>query len=87
MISGRNRVKIGSKSVWAEGLGWVGAGGVGPGGRVPVAPRKVPTLEYFDVMDMKSRQEKIIPPEFSDVMIAYVVGGEARDANPTNYEK
>ena len=44
-------------------------------------------LEYFDVMDMKSLQ-KIIPPEFSDVMIAlYFVGGEARDANPTNYEK
>ena len=42
--------------------------------------------EYFDVMDMKSLQ-KIISPEFSDVMIAYVVGGEARDANPTNYEK
>ena len=39
-------------------------------------------LEYFDVMDMKSLQ-KIIPPEFSDVMIASVVGGEARDANPT----
>ena len=43
-------------------------------------------LEYFDVMDMKSLQ-KIIPPEFSDVVIAYIVGGEARDANPTNYEK
>ena len=37
-------------------------------------------------MHMKSLQ-KIIPPEFSDVMIAYVVGGESRDANPTNYEK
>ena len=33
-------------------------------------------------MDMKSLQ-KIIPQEFSDVMIASVVGGEARDANPT----
>ena len=43
-------------------------------------------LEYFDVMDMKSLQ-KIIPPEFSDVMIAYVVGGEARDADPPDYEK
>ena len=43
-------------------------------------------LEYFGVMDMKFLQ-KIIPPEFSDVMIAYVVGREARDANPTNYEK
>ena len=43
-------------------------------------------LEYFDVMDMKSLQ-RIIPPEFSDVMIAYVVGGEVRDVNPTNYEK
>ena len=43
-------------------------------------------LEYFDVMDMKSLQ-KIIPPEFSDVMIASIVGGDARDANPTNYEK
>ena len=37
-------------------------------------------LEYFDVMYMKSLR-KIIRPEFSDVMIAYVVGGEARDAN------
>ena len=43
-------------------------------------------LEYFDVMHMKSLR-KIIPPEFSDVIIAYVVGGEARDANPPNYEK
>ena len=43
-------------------------------------------LEYFDVMDMKSLQ-KIILPEFSDVMIAYVVRGEARDASPTDYEK
>ena len=34
-------------------------------------------LEYFDVMDMKSLQKKI-PPEFSDVMLAYAVGGEAR---------
>ena len=37
-------------------------------------------------MHMKSLR-KIIPPEFSDVMIVYVVGGEARNANPTNYEK
>ena len=37
-------------------------------------------------MGMKSLQKKT-PPESSDVMIAYVVGGEARDANPTNYEK
>ena len=37
-------------------------------------------------MHMKSLR-KIIPPEFSDVMIAYVVGGESRDAIPTNYEK
>ena len=37
-------------------------------------------------MHMKSLR-KIIPPEFPDVMIAYVVGGEARDANPTNYQK
>ena len=48
MISGPNRVEIRSKSgpnqVRAEGFGWVGAGGVGPGGRVPVAPRKVSTL-------------------------------------------
>ena len=43
-------------------------------------------LEYFDVMDMTSSQKRI-SPEFSDVIIAYVVGGEARDANPTNYEK
>ena len=43
-------------------------------------------LEYFDVINMKSLRE-IIRPEFSDVMIAYVVGGEARDANLTNYEK
>ena len=35
---------------------------------------------------MKSLQ-KITRPEFSDVMIAYVVGGEARDVDPTNYEK
>ena len=38
-------------------------------------------LEYFDVMDMKSLQ-KIIPPEFSDVMIAYVVGGEGKRCKP-----
>ena len=42
MISGPNQVEIGSKSspneVRAEGFSWVGAGGVGPGGRVPVAP-------------------------------------------------
>ena len=42
MISGPNQVEIGSKSgpeqVRAEGFGWVGARGVGPGGRVPVAP-------------------------------------------------
>ena len=37
-------------------------------------------------MDMKSLQKQK-SPEFSDVMIAYVVGGEARDANPTNCEK
>ena len=45
-------------------------------------------LAYFDVMHMISLGI-IIRPEFwnSDVMIAYVVGGEARDANPTNYEK
>ena len=30
---------------------------------------------------------KIIPPDYSDVMIAYVMGGEAGDANPTNYER
>ena len=48
MISGPNQVEIRSKSgpnqVRAEGFSWVGAGGVGPGGRVPVAPRKVSTL-------------------------------------------
>ena len=43
-------------------------------------------LKYFDVMDMKPLH-KIIPPEFSEVMIVYVMGGEARDANPKNYEK
>ena len=47
VISGRNRVEIRSKSgpsqVRAEGFSWVGAGGVGPGGRVPVAPWKVST--------------------------------------------
>ena len=41
-FSGPNLVEIGSKSgpnqVRAEGFSWVGAGGVGPGGRVPVAP-------------------------------------------------
>ena len=37
-------------------------------------------------MHMKSLQ-KIIPPEFSDVTIASVVEGEAKDANPTSYEK
>ena len=42
MISGPNQVEIGSKS--GPGFSWVGAGGVGPGGRVPVAPRKVPRL-------------------------------------------
>ena len=31
--------------------------------------------------------QKTIPPEFSDVMITSVVGGEAKDANPTNYKK
>ena len=40
--SGRNQVEIGSKSgpnqVRAEGCSWVGAGGVGPAKRVPVAP-------------------------------------------------
>ena len=36
---------------------------------------------------MKSLR-KMIRPEFSDVMIAYVVGGGAkRDAHPTNYVK
>ena len=48
MISGRNQVEIRSRSgpnqVRAEGFSWVGARGVGPGGRVPVAPRKVSTL-------------------------------------------
>ena len=39
-------------------------------------------LEYFDVMHMKSLR-KIIPPELSGVMIAYVVGGEARDLMQT----
>ena len=41
------------------------------------------------VMRMKSLR-KLIPLEFSDVMITYVAckrRGEARDANPTNYEK
>ena len=40
-------------------------------------------------MRMKSLR-KLIPPEFSDVMITYVackIKGEARDTNPTNYEK
>ena len=41
-FSGPNQVEIRSKSgpnqVWAEGFGWVGAGGVGPAGGVPVAP-------------------------------------------------
>ena len=44
-------------------------------------------LEYFDAMHMKSLH-KTIPPEFSDVMITSVVGGEAkRGISPTNYEK
>ena len=54
VISGPNQVEIRSKSgpnqVRAEGFSWVGAGGVGPGGRVPVAPRKVSILQdnaYF----------------------------------------
>ena len=42
--------------------------------------------EYFNVMDLKSLQ-KIIPPEFSDVMITSVVGGEEKDASLANYEK
>ena len=46
--SGRNQVKIGAKSGPSggilEGFSWVGAGGVGPAGRGPVAPRKVSTL-------------------------------------------
>ena len=50
MISGPNQVEVGSKSgphqVRAEGFSWVGAGGVGPGGRVPLAPRKVSTANY-----------------------------------------
>ena len=48
MISGPKQVEIRSKSgpnqVQAEGFSWVGAGGVGPGGRVTVAPRKVSTI-------------------------------------------
>ena len=43
-------------------------------------------LEHYDVMHMKSLRKRIAP-EFSDVMITYVVGGEARDANPINNEK
>ena len=48
MMSGPDQVESGSKSgqnqVRAEGFGWVGARRVGPDGRVPVAPRKVPIL-------------------------------------------
>ena len=36
--SGRNWVKIGSKAGPGGGVRWVGAGGVGPAGGVPVAP-------------------------------------------------
>ena len=54
MISGPNQVEIGSKSgpnpiqVWAEGFERVGAGEVGPGKKVPVAPRKLSTLVICD---------------------------------------
>ena len=64
-------------------------GGLGPAGRGPCSSSEslyTNSPRIFDVMHMKSLR-KIIPPEFSDVMIAYVVGGEARGANPTNYEK
>ena len=48
VISGPNQVETRSKwgpnQVWAEGFSWVGARGVGPGGRVPVAPRKVSSV-------------------------------------------
>ena len=49
VISGPNQVEIGSKSgpkqVWAEGFSWVGARrNIIPGGRVPAAPRKVPSV-------------------------------------------
>ena len=48
---------------------------------------KLSPLEYFDAMHMKSLRQRS-PPEFSDVMITKVVGGEARDVNPAaNYEK
>ena len=53
VISGPNQVEIKSKSgpkqVRAEGFSWVGAGGVGPGGRIPVAPRKVSKISLTEV--------------------------------------
>ena len=65
VISGRNQVEIRSKSgpnqVWAEGFSWVGARGVGPGRRVPVAPRKVSKIGVFAVwapaLDLKYTKE------------------------------
>ena len=47
---------------------------------------KLIPLKYLDVMHMQSLR-KIIPPDFSDVMITSAVGGEARDEYPANYEK
>ena len=38
------RSKPGPNQLWAEGFSWVGAGGVGPDGRGPVAPRNVSTV-------------------------------------------
>ena len=50
MSSGPNQIEIRSKSgpiqVRAEGFSWVSARGVGPDGRVPVAPWKVSTVEF-----------------------------------------
>ena len=81
MVSGPNQVEIRSKSgpnqVRAEGFSWVGARGVGPGGRVPVAPRKVSKIirgELYYVMAgaplhrFYAMTPKIVPPEFFYVM-------------------
>ena len=61
MISGPNQVETGSKSgrnqVQAEGFSWVGAGGVGLAGGVPVAPPESPYVR-------RQMMETFVVPHF-----------------------
>ena len=61
------RSKSGPNQVRAEGFSWVGAGGVGPGGRVPVAPRKVSSIRAdFGEGDEDSNFSVFRAPQFTE---------------------